>query len=68
MEAKEKGDLDCQVANILRSRLVKFGDNDRAIVYCLKWKWAEELMGFLNSELGMDMYETYHADMELEDR
>jgi len=68
MEAKERADLDREVAKILRSRLVKFGDNDRAIVYCLKRKWAEELTQFLNSELGMDVCGTYHADMELEDR
>lgn len=67
-EANERGDLDREVANILQSRLGKFGENDRAIVYCLKRKWAEELTEFLNGELGENVCGTYHADMELEDR
>ena len=68
LEANEWGDLDREVANILQSRLGKFGENDRAIVYCLKRKWAEELTEFLNEELGENVCGTYHADMKLKDR
>jgi len=68
LEANERGDLNREVANILQSRLSKFGENDRAIVYCLKRKWTEELTKFLNGELEENVCGTYHADMELEDR
>ena len=68
MERNGKKDLDLEVAKILRSKLAEFGENDRAIVYCLKRKWAEDLTKLLNEELKEDVCGTYHADMELEER
>lgn len=65
---KKRVDLDMEVAKILRGKLTEFGENDRAIVYCLKRRWAEDLAEFLNEELGEDVCGTYHAEMELKER
>lgn len=67
-EGSSREDLDMEVANLLRTRLSRFEENDRAIVYCLERKWAEEVAGFLNEELGEEVCGTYHAEMELEER
>jgi superfamily II DNA or RNA helicase len=67
-EGSSREDLDMEVANLLQARLSGFEDDDRAIVYCLERKWAEEVTGFLNGELGEEVCGTYHAEMELEQR
>jgi superfamily II DNA/RNA helicase len=67
-EGSSREDLDMEVANLLRARLSEFEENDRAIVYCLERKWAEEVVEFLNGELGELVCGTYHAEMELGER
>jgi superfamily II DNA or RNA helicase len=67
-EESSREDLDMKVANLLQARLSDFEENDRAIVYCLERKWAEEVSEFLNWQLGDEVCGTYHAEMELEKR
>jgi hypothetical protein len=67
-EGSSREDLDMEVANLLQARLAGFEDDDRAIVYCLERKWAEEVTGFLNGEIGEKVCGTYHAEMGLEER
>jgi len=68
MEGKDRDDMDMEVATILKSRLNRFDDGDRAIVYCLKRKWAEELMAFLKEQLGDEVCGTYRAEMDEKER
>jgi superfamily II DNA helicase RecQ len=68
MEGNDKEDMDIEVGTILESKLEEFEENDRAIIYCLKRKWAEELALFLNTQLEEKVCGTYHADMEEEER
>ena len=56
------------MADLLQVRLSGFENNDRAIVYCLERKWAEEVTGFLNGELGKEGCGTHHAEIDLESR
>jgi len=67
-EGNDAEDMDIEVARILESRLKEFGDEDRAIVYCLQRKRAEKLTTFLNERLGEEVCGTYHAEMPEERR
>jgi len=42
-EARSMMDLNREVGKLLRSRMKDFKDDDRAIVYCLQRRWAEDL-------------------------
>lgn len=68
LEGTELEDMDMEVARLLKSRLKEFGDEDRAIVYCLQRRRAEKLTAFLNEQLGEEVCGTYHAEMQEDER
>lgn len=68
LEGNGPEDMDSEVARLLKSRLKEFGDEDRAIVYCLQRRRAEKLTTFLNEQLGEKVCGTYHAEMPEDER
>src|SRR5437762_12348274 len=56
--------LNKEIKRVLKSKMENFEDGDRAIIYCLQRKWAEELATFLNKEFGEEICGTYHAKMD----
>jgi RecQ family ATP-dependent DNA helicase len=67
-QARSRRDLNGEVFNLLRSKLLDFEEDDRAIVYCLQREWARDLAKFVNERFKKEVCMTYHARMDISER
>ena len=66
---EEEDELDIEIGFRVKAEMRKWvHGNERGIIYCLQKDWAEELKVFMNGELGEDICEVYHADMDKDQR
>jgi superfamily II DNA helicase RecQ len=67
-DVKTMEDLNYEIGQLILQTIETWTSRDRALVYCLQTKWAEELTDYLNENFKRQVCGVYHAKMEEKER